>query len=191
MIKAVGIKFFLYDKDCKCTCFSVHNLHKGILCKTFQHKSFPWVTARQHWHIILPLYSKEHLALNFSIIQQGKNCCFMPCSAQPSMTYAYIHTYRRTRVTSSLKVWMVLQRYRTQARRHREATPEGDEHLDVQRRRTEARRHRETTPVREIRQEEDRVCYHASRDIEHSAPLFGQPAVHQMKRASHSAMAAT
>ena len=115
----------------------------------------------------------------------------MPCSAQPSMTYAYIHTYRRTRVTSSLKVWMVLQRYRTQARRHRKATPEGDEHLDVQRRRTEARRHRETTPVREIRQEQDRVRYHASREIDHSAPLFGQPAVHQKMRAFHSAMAAT
>jgi len=44
------------------TRFSVHNLHKGILCKAFQHKSFPWVAARQSWHKILPLYSKERLA---------------------------------------------------------------------------------------------------------------------------------
>jgi len=32
----------------------------GILCKT-QHKSFPWLTARQGQHKILPLYSKEKL----------------------------------------------------------------------------------------------------------------------------------
>jgi len=25
----------------KCTCFAAQNVHKGILCKTFQHKSFP------------------------------------------------------------------------------------------------------------------------------------------------------
>ena len=49
----------------------------------------------------------------------------------------------------------------------------------------------ETTPVREIHQEQDRVQYHASREIDHSAPLFGQPAVHQKMRAFHSAMAAT
>ena len=83
------------------------------------------------------------------------------------------------------------QRRRMQARRHREATPERDERLGAQRRRTEAWRRRETTPVREIRQEQDHVQYHASREIDHSAPLFGQPAVHQKMRALHSAMAAT
>ena len=75
------------------------------------------------------------------------------------------------------------QRRRMQARRHREATPERDERLDAQRRRTEARRCREITPVREIRQEQERVRYHASREIDHSAPLFGQHAVHQKMRA--------
>ena len=36
-----------------------------------------------------------------------------------------------------------------------------DERLDAQRHRTEARRCGETTSVREIRQEQDRVRYHA------------------------------
>ena len=46
---------------------------------------------------------------------------------------------------------------------------------------------------REIRQEQDRVQYHASREIDHIQLhyRFGQPAVHQKMRAFHSAMAAT
>ena len=82
------------------------------------------------------------------------------------------------------------ERERLQARRRKETTPERDACLDDQRDRAQARRCRETTSEREMRQEQDCGRYHASRQIDHSTPLFGQPAVRQKMRSFHSALVA-
>ena len=83
------------------------------------------------------------------------------------------------------------ERERLQARRRKETTPERDARLDDLRERAQARRRRlETTSERQMRQEQDCVRYHASRQIDHSAPLFGQPAVCQKMRSFHSALVA-
>jgi len=42
-----------------------------------------------------------------------------------------------------------------------------------------------------MHQEQGCLRYHASRQIDHSAPLFGQPAVYQKMRSFHSALVAS
>ena len=59
----------------KCTCFAAQNLQKGIYAQHLSIKAS--LTARQLWHKIWPLCSKERLVQSFAIIQEDKLVNFM------------------------------------------------------------------------------------------------------------------
>jgi len=95
-LKQLASNFPLISKG---TRFAARNLHRGNLCKTFQHKSFPWVTARQPWHKILPgtfgikffHYTARIIWYkNFSIIHDRKNLCHV---CMTSINKEHYHRY--------------------------------------------------------------------------------------------------